>query len=44
MNDKVIDIRTIDRKRLDSRHERTATNLDHSDVWYRTGCEFYQLA
>jgi hypothetical protein len=34
MNDKVIDLRAIDRKRLDNLHERTTTDLDHSDVWY----------
>jgi hypothetical protein len=32
--DKVIDIRNIDRKRLNNLHERTTTDLDHSDVWY----------
>ena len=32
--DKVIDIRAIDRKRLDSLHERTTTDLNHADVWY----------
>jgi hypothetical protein len=32
--DKVIDIRNIDRKRLDSLHERTTTDLSHENVWY----------
>jgi hypothetical protein len=34
MSDKVIDLRAIDRKRLDSLHERTTTDLSHENVWY----------
>jgi hypothetical protein len=34
MNDKVIDLRAIDRKRLDNLHERTTTDLTHENVWY----------
>ena len=29
MNEIVINLRAVDRKRLDSLHERTTTNLDH---------------
>jgi hypothetical protein len=34
MSEIVINLRAVDRKRLDSLHERTTTNLDHSDIWY----------
>ena len=30
----VINLRKIDQKRLDSLHERTTNDLDHSDIWY----------
>ena len=30
----VINLRKIDEKRLDSLHERTTNDLDHSDIWY----------
>ena len=34
MSDIVINLRAVDRKRLDSLHKRTMTDLDHSDIWY----------
>jgi hypothetical protein len=39
MNDKgpveiVVNLRSIDQKRLNSLHERTINDLDHSDIWY----------
>jgi hypothetical protein len=30
----VVNLRKIDRKRLDSLQERTTNDLDHSDIWY----------
>jgi hypothetical protein len=32
--DNVIQLRTIDRKRLDHLQERTETPLTHEDIWY----------
>jgi hypothetical protein len=34
MNIPHITLRKIDEKRLDSLHERTTNDLDHSDIWY----------
>jgi hypothetical protein len=40
MNEIVINLRAVDRKRLDRLQERTTEPLTSDDVWYITGCEF----